>query len=217
MSKLEPSCPIPPRWAVALAAALFGLAAFSVVASGGMSIDQPIYRALAGLQSPALNAVVTCLTQLGGTVFLVAACAVAAVLFWRLWGWRLAVVCGGNLALTSLCNWLIKQLVQRPRPGVLRLVEESGYSFPSGHSCCSMAFYGLLAIILLARLRGKKRKWIAAGLGLLVLAIGLSRVYVGVHYASDVLAGWCGGFVWLGCITRIPRVRAAISGKEAAR
>lgn len=217
MSKLNASCPTPPRRAVVAAAVVFCLMALGVFWKGGLFFDRPVYAALAGLQGPALNTVVTHLTQLGGTVFLVAACAVAAALFWRLWGWQLAVVCGGNLALASLCNWLIKQLVQRPRPGVLRLVEESGYSFPSGHSCCSMAFYGLLAIILLARLRGEKRKWIATGLGLLVLAIGLSRVYVGVHYASDVLAGWCGGFVWLGCITRIPWVRAAISGRGAAR
>jgi undecaprenyl-diphosphatase len=75
-----------------------------------------------------------------------------------------------------------------------------------------MAFYGLLIIILLARVKGKKKFAAAFLLGLLVLLIGFSRIYVGVHYASDVIAGLCEGFVWLGVVCRIPWVSRAIAG-----
>ncbi len=217
MKHSRSSCSIPPLWAVALAAAVFCLAAFWVVTAGGAFFDWPVYNALAGLRTPGLTAIVTRLTHLGGTAFLTAACAVAVVVFWRLWGWQPAVATGANLALASACNWLLKNLVQRPRPAVEHLVEQGGYSFPSGHSCCSMVFYGLLIILVLNCLRGKKRGWLAAGLGLLIMAIGLSRIYVGVHYASDVLAGLCGGFVWLGCFTRIPWVQKALAQMRCDR
>ena len=60
--------------------------------------------------------------------------------------------------------------------------------------------------------KGKKKFIIAALLGLLVLLIGFSRIYVGVHFASDVIAGLCEGFIWLGVVSRIPWVARAIAG-----
>ena len=203
---------IPPLWAMAVAAALFLLMAFQVITTGGSALDAPVYGAVSRLISPVMTKIVTVITHLGGQSVLIPLCVVSCLLIWKAWGWKLMVVNGANLFLASSCNKLIKALVQRPRPQLEQLVAQGGYSFPSGHSLSAMAFYGMLAIILLARLQGKKKYWIAAFLGLLILLVGLSRIYVGVHFASDVLAGLCEGFVWIGLVSRIPWVARAIRG-----
>ena len=203
---------IPPLWAMAVAAALFLFMAFQVIVTGGSSVDAPVYGVVSQFISPGLTKIVTVITHMGSEPVLVSLCVVSCIIIWKLWGWRLMAVNGANLLLASMCNKLIKVLVQRPRPALEHLVEQGGYSFPSGHSLSAMAFYGLLIIILLARVKGKKKFAAAFLLGLLVLLIGFSRIYVGVHYASDVIAGLCEGFVWLGVVCRIPWVSRAIAG-----
>ena len=82
-------------------------------------------------------------------------------------------------------------IIQRPRPEDFRLIEETGYSFPSGHSMASMAFYGLIIYFAFKYVKNKNAKIIICTiLSLLVLLIGISRIYLGVHYASDVIAGF---------------------------
>ena len=103
-----------------------------------------------------------------------------------------------NLLLVTLFNLLLKQIVQRPRPTEFRLIEENGYSFPSGHSMVSMAFYGYLIYLTYRNIHHKGLKWsIMVLLSLLILAIGISRIYLGVHYTSDVLAGFLISFSYL--------------------
>ena len=147
---------IPPLWAMAVAAALFLLMAFQVITTGGSALDAPVYGAVSRLISPVMTKIVTVITHLGGQSVLIPLCVVSCLLIWKAWGWKLMVVNGANLFLASSCNKLIKALVQRPRPQLEQLVAQGGYSFPSGHSLSAMAFYGMLAIILLARLQGKK-------------------------------------------------------------
>jgi len=203
---------IPPLWAMAVAAALFLFMAFQIITTGGSTVDAPVYGAVFCLISRGVTKIVTVITHMGGQSVLIPLCVVSCLLIWKAWGWRLMAVNGANLFLASMCNKLLKALVQRPRPELEQLVSQGGYSFPSGHSLSAMAFYGMLAIILLARLKGNKKYWIAALLGLLILLIGVSRIYVGVHYASDVIAGLCEGFVWIGLVSRIPWVADAIRG-----
>lgn len=98
---------------------------------------------------------------------------------------------------------MLKLVFRRPRPDVLRLVEQSGYSFPSGHAMNSMIFYGLAAYLLVRRGRHWSRYLVAGFVAVLVLLIGLSRIYLGVHYASDVLAGFLIGAGWLIIAARV--------------
>lgn len=110
-----------------------------------------------------------------------------------------------NLALSAGLNLLLKEIVQRPRPDEsIRLVTESGYSFPSGHSMVSMAFYGFLFWLVWRYEKDKVvRRICMGGFASLILLVGMSRIYLGVHYASDVIAGFCVSVAWLGVYTKV--------------
>jgi membrane-associated phospholipid phosphatase len=104
------------------------------------------------------------------------------------------VVALGSITL----NLVLKNTYQRPRP-LLPLVSASGLSFPSGHAMISASFYGLLIYLVMTHVRRQKvLRWLLIlGLASLILLIGVTRVYLRVHYASDVLAGFTAGLVWL--------------------
>lgn len=127
-------------------------------------------------------------------------------------GWFCAV----NLALSSLLNLGLKMLVQRPRPEGFRLAVESGFSFPSGHSMAAMAFFGLIVWLVWHYEQDHRRRLLlTAALGIVIVLIGVSRIYLGVHYASDVLGGFCASIIWLVFYTRL--AAPAFLGEEAPR
>lgn len=108
-----------------------------------------------------------------------------------------------NLATATLLNQMLKILFQRPRPE-LNIIGATGYSFPSGHSMVSMAFYGFLIYMLLKTKHTNKYKIVGTILiSIIILAIGFSRIYLGVHYITDVLAGFALGIIYLACFTFI--------------
>ena len=98
----------------------------------------------------------------------------------------------------GLLNLLLKNFFDRERPNINIIIEANGFSFPSGHSMGSMTYYGFLIYLIL---RSKRKPLSKLGLGILlclvILLIGISRIYLGVHYPSDVLAGFVAGSVWL--------------------
>lgn len=102
-----------------------------------------------------------------------------------------------NIATGSPLYEVLKQIFRRPRPSIHRLIEIGGYSFPSGHSMNSMIFYGFLVYLILEYMKSRLKYPLAAVICLMIPLIGISRIYLGVHYASDVLAGFIFGFIWL--------------------
>lgn len=109
-----------------------------------------------------------------------------------------------NLVCALALNQLLKAIVQRPRPEGFRLVSEVGYSFPSGHSMISMAFFGLCAWMVWHYEKDRVAKWFyCICFALLIALVGISRIYLGVHYASDVLAGFCVSLAWLAIYTKV--------------
>ncbi len=103
-----------------------------------------------------------------------------------------------NLILVFILNRILKFIIARPRPEVLRIVEEKGYSFPSGHSMVATGFYGFLIYLVYKNIKNKKIKYpLIVMLSVLILLIGISRIYLGAHYATDVIGGWIIGIVYL--------------------
>jgi undecaprenyl-diphosphatase len=103
------------------------------------------------------------------------------------------------VALSSLLlMFLLKLIFERPRPSDPLLAEAAGFSFPSGHALMSVTFYGLLLYILLQNIKNKGWQLCLSVLFIsLILMIGFSRIYLRVHYASDVIAGFSVGIIWL--------------------
>lgn len=111
---------------------------------------------------------------------------------------RTAAAFGLGIALAALSSYVFKGLFERPRPMELRaLIAQDRYSFPSGHSVVSGALYPMLGALIAQVVDGRRLKIYCVGTGvLLMVLIGVSRIYLGVHYATDVLAGWSLGLAW---------------------
>lgn len=127
-------------------------------------------------------------TNLGGAVFLIA---LTVILILVIKNRKIGISIFANLTIITVLNQILKRILQRPRPTEFRIIEESGYSFPSGHSMVSMAFYGYLIYLSYKYIKNKYIKWgLNFILGLLIVTIGISRIYLGVHYTSDVIGGF---------------------------
>lgn len=101
------------------------------------------------------------------------------------------ILLGANVCIVTIINQILKYIFKRARPTDFIIVTETGYSFPSGHSMVSMAFYGYLIYLIYKNIENKYLKWILIIiLSILIILIGISRIYLGVHYASDVLGGF---------------------------
>ena len=98
----------------------------------------------------------------------------------------------------ALTNKIVKHIIRRDRPDVLKLIKQGGFSYPSGHSMISMCMYGCLIYVVLKKIKNKYLKWFLVFiLSLLIVSVGLSRIYVGVHYLSDVVSGFILGVIIL--------------------
>lgn len=128
------------------------------------------------------------ITNFGGAIFLAV---LTIILFILIKNKKIGASIFANLAIITALNQLLKNILQRPRPTEYRIIEETGYSFPSGHSMISMAFYGYLIYLIYKYVKNKYVKWISMVLlSILICSIGISRIYLGVHYTSDVLGGF---------------------------
>jgi undecaprenyl-diphosphatase len=185
------------------------------------AFDEGVLRAMRHADDPgvpvgphAMRLVATEITAMGGWVLLTLLVAVIAGFLWisgrrRTMGLVLAAV-GGGQAVGSI----LKAAFARERPSVVpHLAEVTSKSFPSGHSMMSAVVYlTLAAVVTRVVARRRERVYIYAVAGTLVALVGLSRVYLGVHYPSDVLAGWAAGLSWAmacGLVARWLRRREA--------
>ena len=152
-------------------------------------IDLFIYKLIVlSMRNNVLTFIFKIITNLGGAYCLIII-AILCAIFIR--NKKIAFAIPINLILSTMLNLLLKNIVERPRPIGYRLINETGYSFPSGHSMISAAFYGLIIYFIWKNVKNIKLKYISCILlSLLILLIGISRIYLGVHYASDVIGGF---------------------------
>lgn len=128
------------------------------------------------------------ITNFGGAIFLIVLTITLIILIKNK---KIGLSIFTNLAVITILNQILKSILQRPRPTEYRIVEETGYSFPSGHSMVSMAFYGYLIYLIYKYVKNKYLKWtLITLLSFLIVSIGISRIYLGVHYTSDVIGGF---------------------------
>ncbi len=164
------------------------------------SFDSAVYDVISGQISPIITYMMKLFTFLGSELALTALALLillAGVLFKRGKYFKRCLFIGLNVGGGALLVLILKNIVRRPRPNIMQLVEIGGYSFPSGHSMSSLIFYGFLIYLALRYIRNWTKYFIALTLALLILLTGISRIYLGVHYASDVLGGYIIGTMWL--------------------
>lgn len=128
------------------------------------------------------------ITDFGGAIFIAGVAIFLAIIIKNK---KIGISILANLVIITGLNQLFKRILQRSRPTEYRIIQETGYSFPSGHSMISMAFYGYLIYLIYKHVKNKYIKWISISLlSILICLIGISRIYLGVHYTSDVLGGF---------------------------
>ena len=154
---------------------------------------------LVGAVTPALARIFMGITQLGNG-YVLAGVSLGLCLWWaRKRLWRLSIGLVMSVAGAALLNFCLKDLFERPRPdNPDAWAKAAGFSFPSGHAMISLVFFGFIAYALIHSFRNQKRAWaLALSLGIIPMAVGISRLVLGVHYPTDVLAGWAAGASWL--------------------
>ncbi len=205
--------------AVAIGLFLFGALAWDVVNDRPIvQLDQNVATALHAWATPTTTTTWILISTLGFQVLWVIVIAVAIYLAKQRKRIHLITWIVGWAGGEAL-NQILKLFFARARPMFSDpLLTPANYSFPSGHAMISAIMYGLLAYFALLGVRGRAgRSAVIAATIVLVLLIGLSRIYLGVHFVSDVIAGFAAGAIWLAvCITgmEVARTRVQIRGKQ---
>jgi len=163
------------------------------------SLDQLVFDKLRIITNPSVTHFMLFITFFGSFNFLLPAYLVIIIIDLYIKDKKLFLYIMVNGVASTGLLFLIKFLVKRIRPGDPLLHAVNGFSFPSGHSFCSFTFFGILIYMIWEDTRlAKSWKWIlSCFLFLIVFTIALSRIYLHVHFASDVLAGFCLSFIWL--------------------
>ena len=159
-----------------------------------VGFDQPIQTAIRGDLPETITLLFRAITHLIDIPVIISWVLIVAFIFYRK-QWKMeSYLMLGNLALAGILIVTFKNIYQRPRPEILHLVEEKGFSFPSGHSLAVTIMVGTLIVILSQRIKNTVwRKIVQILLSLYIVSVLVSRIYLGVHYPSDVIASLCVG------------------------
>lgn len=160
--------------------------------------DNSIYKFVASFITEDMTDFMKFLTFLGSGFVLILITAIVIIALrknkkYAFYGWMISA----NLLVSSSLNGLFKVIFHRQRPDILRLIDITGLSFPSGHSMIGLCFYGFIAYIIWVNMKSRWRYPLVIVAVALIISIGISRIYLGVHYASDVLGGFSAGLAWL--------------------
>ncbi|MGF7045606.1 undecaprenyl-diphosphatase [Paenibacillus sp. DS2015] len=178
---------------------LFVGVAYTIGGNRVTFFDDPIISYIQAAESPAWTRVMKWFTAIGsGKVMTIIAMGTLVILF-VIFKHRqeLILFCGVVLG-SEFMNIMLKNIFRRARPDLHRLIEIEGYSFPSGHSMVAFSFYGILTYLLWRHTRPRiARIILLISSACMILLIGVSRIYLGVHYPSDVIGGYLASSMWL--------------------
>jgi undecaprenyl-diphosphatase len=200
-----------------LALFLFGWLADEMLEGDTVAFDLHVRAATHAIASPGLTRALRLASLLGGPAVLAALGAVLTALFvWRRW-WRGAILLPMAMLGAGVLDTALKFAFRRTRPtAFFDYPLPASYSFPSGHALFAFCFFTAGAALLAPRLQHRVLRWLVwAAAAMLVLAIGFSRIYLGVHYPSDVIAGYTVGLLWSSVIIvgdRVAHARARRRG-----
>ncbi len=202
-----------------LAASLWAFGAIAEeLLEGDTGYDQRLADWLHGHATESRTDVFQVVTWIGNFTTLLAVTLLAVGIFWRRGERTDAVFVALAFVGAQVLSTGMKLGFQRERPFFPDpLSTESTYSFPSGHSLVSLAVFGSIALVLARRLRSRDvRVLFLGGAGLLVAAIGFSRLYLGVHFLTDVLAGFAAGTAWLALLYLALEARSRYTSRYRA-
>ncbi len=163
--------------------------------------DTFIYNIISSFKCNQLTIFFKFITNFANYIVIIILCIILFIFIKNKW---YGVVISINIINSTIINKVLKAIFLRPRPLVLRLIKEGGYSFPSGHTMAATSFYGfIIYLIYKSNIRKKYKLLLEILLFILIVLIGISRIYLGVHYASDVLAGYLVSIIYLIIFTTI--------------
>ncbi|MEG2321976.1 MAG: phosphatase PAP2 family protein [Bacilli bacterium] len=180
---------------------IFILIAVSVSQNKVINLDNIIYNFVKQFTCLPLTILFKIITFMASTSFFVIVCLIILIFIKKK---KHAVLIVSNLINTVIMNQTFKVLFARPRPVVSSIIMETGYSFPSGHTMAAMSFYGFFVyLVWQTKLAKNKKIFISIILTFLIFLVGLSRVYLGVHFVSDVVGAVCLSTIYLIIYTKI--------------
>lgn len=203
-----------------LATAAFTGTALLIGADRVGPFDRAIIRVVQGWESPGLTGLAETLSRLGSTISVIALTLLLAVILYVSLKHRMELILfAAAVGGAGLLNKLLKAAFQRERPDIHPLVAETGFSFPSGHTMGAVALYGILAYLLWRHIASPVgRTALIAFCALMYLGIVTSRIYLGVHYPSDIVGGTLASAAWLGlCVGVYERRIRKQAGHAAER
>ena len=175
------------KWIVCiLSLTIFLILGYLIKTKNDLYLDNVIYSFISKFINTNLTHIIKIITFLGSAAFVITVTVLALLLIKNK---RIGLFMSIDLIVITIFQYILKPTFSRLRPVGINLIEETNYSFPSGHSLTAMAFYGFI-IYLIYKSNLKYKKLLITLLSILILLIGLSRVYLGVHFITDVLGGF---------------------------
>lgn len=175
------------KWIICLICmVLFLILAYSIKTNKDIMLDEFIYSIVSKVINNNLTSIVKFITNIGSSVSVILITILALIV---LKNKKIGLFLSLNLIVITIFQYILKAIFARLRPIDINLIEVTGFSFPSGHSLTAMAFFGFIIYLVYNSSLKYKKVYIIA-LIILILLIGLSRIYLGVHYPTDVLGGF---------------------------
>ncbi len=191
-------------------AGVIALADSATEGDGLAAFDPELTKHVVAIRTAPLTTLARILTFIGDVPVLVVLILVAGLLIYRRTrSWRPPALLLFAMAGSAALTYGLKVAVERQRPGISYVLGavDTGFAFPSGHTLNSAVFFGMIAGLLWTRLQfSTTRVVVATAAALLSIGIGLSRIYLGYHWATDVLAGWTIAITWLAIVATLARL-----------